>query len=104
MIPKPLAWGIAAVLTGLEALNVIAAVFVDGYVSDALVHATFATIVGFMLGIREGSNVVSRTLTAFRNITNQPPAPPVSPAAPPTPPVPPVDPQASPADPQEPSS
>lgn len=89
MIPKPLAWGIVVVLTGLEALNVIAAVFVDGYQSDALVHATFATIVGFMLGMREGGTVVSRTLTAFRNITN--PAPSVTPAAPPTPP--PVDPQ-----------
>jgi hypothetical protein len=91
VIPKPLAWGIVVVLTGLEALNVIAAVFVDGYVSDALVHATFATIVGFMLGIREGSNVVSRTLTAFRNISSPPPVPPGTPSAPP--PQTPVDPQ-----------
>jgi hypothetical protein len=57
------------------------------------VHATFATIVGFMLGIKEGNNVVSRTLTAFRNITNPPPAPPAQQAAPPTPPQPPADPQ-----------
>jgi hypothetical protein len=91
VIPRPLAWGIALVLTGLEALNVIAAVFVDGYVSDGLVHATFATIVGFMLGIREGSNVVSRTLTAFRNISSPPPVPPGTPSAPP--PQTPVDPQ-----------
>jgi hypothetical protein len=91
VIPKPLAWGIVVVLTGLEALNVIAAVFVDGYVSDALVHATFATIVGFMLGIREGSNVVSRTLTAFRNISSPPPVPPGTPSAPP--PQTPVDPK-----------
>lgn len=91
MIPRPLAWGIALVLTGLEALNVVAAVFVDGYQSDALVHATFATIVGFMLGIKEGSNVVSRTLTAFRNISSPPPVPPGTPSAPP--PQTPVDPQ-----------
>lgn len=93
MIPKPLAWGIVVVLTCLEALNVIAAVFVKGYVSDALVHATFATIVGFMLGIKEGNNVVSRTITAFRNIATPPPAPPATPAAPQTPPAQPTEPQ-----------
>lgn len=93
MIPKPLAWGIVVVLTGLEALNVIAAVFVDGYVSDGLVHAAFTTIVGFMLGMKEGGNVVSRTITAVRNITNPPPASPAQPEAPPTPTAEPTDPQ-----------
>ena len=91
MIPRPLAWGVVVVLTCLEALNVIAAVFVKGYVSDALVHATFATIVGFMLGMREGNGVVSRTLTAFRNISN--PAPPATSDTTAPPPQPPVDPQ-----------
>jgi ABC-type dipeptide/oligopeptide/nickel transport system permease subunit len=72
-------------------LHVGAIWILTGYVSDALVHATFATIVGFMLGIREGSNVVSRTLTAFRNISSPPPVPPGTPSAPP--PQTPVDPQ-----------
>ena len=83
MIPRPLAWGIIVVLTCLEALNVIAAVFVHGYVSDPLVHFAFTTIVGFMLGMKEGSGAITRALTAFRNISNPPPAPPAPPAQPP---------------------
>lgn len=89
MIPRPLAWGIAGVLTTLEALNVYAAIWVPGYHSDALVHFTFVSIVGFMLGMREGNNAVARTLTAFRNIASPPPAP--------------ANPPANPADPEEPS-
>ena len=76
MIPRPLAWGIVVVLTALEALNVCAAIWVDGYQSDALVHFAFTTIVGFMLGMKEGNSAVSRALTAVRNITSPPPAPP----------------------------
>jgi hypothetical protein len=76
VIPKPLAWGIAIVLTLLEALNVVAAIFVDGYESDWLVHFTFTSVVGFMLGMREGSTAVARAMTAFRNISTPPPAPP----------------------------
>jgi hypothetical protein len=83
VIPKPLAWGIVIVLTALEALNVVAAIFVKGYQSDALVHFAFTSIVGFMLGMKEGGGVVSRALTAVRNITNPPPAPPADPAVPP---------------------
>ena len=80
MIPRPLAWGIVVVLTILEALNVCAAIWVDGYQSDALVHFAFTTIVGFMLGMKEGSGAVARALTAFRNITTPPPGnPPPSP-------------------------
>ena len=82
MIPRPLAWGIIVVLTGLEALNVIAAVFVHGYVSDPLVHFAFTTVVGFMLGMREGNGAIARAMTAFRTLAN----PPVSPPAPSTPP------------------
>jgi hypothetical protein len=74
VIPRPLAWGIAVVLTILEALNVCAAIWVDGYQSDALVHFAFTTVVGFMLGMKEGTNAVSRALTAFRNIATPPPA------------------------------
>lgn len=81
MIPRPLAWGIVVVLTILEALNVCAAIWVDGYQSDALVHFAFTTIVGFMLGMREGSGAVARAITAFRAISTPPPgAPPPSPA------------------------
>jgi len=83
VIPKPLAWGIIVVLTALEALNVVAAVFRDGYVSDPLVHFAFTTIVGFMLGMKEGNGIVARAMTAFRNIAVPPPAPPAAPPAPP---------------------
>jgi hypothetical protein len=83
VIPKPLAWGIVIVLTALEALNVVAAIFVKGYQSDALVHFAFTSIVGFMMGMKEGGGVVSRALTAVRNITNPPPVPPADPAVPP---------------------
>ena len=83
MIPRPLAWGIVVVLTLLEALNVCAAIWVDGYQSDALVHFAFTTIVGFMLGMREGSGVVARALTAVRNIATPPPGSPPQPPAPP---------------------
>ena len=83
MIPRPLAWGIVVVLTILEALNVCAAIWVDGYQSDALVHFSFTTVVGFMLGMREGSGVVARAITAFRNISNPPPGSPPQPPAPP---------------------
>lgn len=83
MIPRPLAWGIVIVLTALEALNVCAAVWVTGYQSDALVHFAFTTIVGFMLGMREGSGAVARAMSAFRGIANPPPPPP--------PPEPPAD-------------
>lgn len=87
MIPRPLAWGIVVVLTVLEALNVCAAIWVEGYQSDALVHFAFTTIVGFMLGMKEGSGVVARALTAVRNISTPPPgAPP--PGAPPQEPPP----------------
>lgn len=79
MIPRPLAWGIVVVLTILEALNVCAAIWVDGYQSDALVHFSFTTVVGFMLGMREGSGVVARAITAFRNIATTPPGAPPSP-------------------------
>ena len=75
MIPRPLAWGIIVVLTCLEALNVVAAVFVDGYTSDPLVHFAFTTIVGFMLGMKEGGGVITRAMVTFRNITNPPPPP-----------------------------
>jgi hypothetical protein len=88
MIPRPLAWGIAGVMTVLEALNVVAAIWVDGYQSDALVHFAFTTIVGFMLGMREGG-AVARTLTAFRTITNPPPGPPEPPPPQPGPQEPP---------------
>ncbi len=89
MIPRPLAWGIVVVLTILEALNVCAAIWVDGYQSDALVHFAFTTIVGFMLGMKEGSGAVARALTVFRNISNPPPGsppPPEPPASPQEPP------------------
>ena len=79
MIPRPLAWGIAIVLTLLEALNVVAAIFVDGYESDWLVHFTFTSVVGFMLGMREGSTAVARAMTAFRNISTPPPSAPPQP-------------------------
>lgn len=84
MIPRPLAWAIASVLTILEALNVIAAIWVDGYQSDALVHFSFATIVGFMLGMKEGSGVIARALTIVRTISTPPPggSPPPSSAPP----------------------
>lgn len=82
MIPRPLAWAIIVVLTGLEALNVIAAVFVHGYVSDPLVHFAFTTVVGFMLGMKEGNGAIARAMTAFRNISTPPPAPPQPPASP----------------------
>jgi hypothetical protein len=84
MIPKPLAWGIVVVLTALEALNVCAAIWVDGYQSDSLVHFAFTTIVGFMLGMREGSGVVSKAMAAVRGMAT--PTPPG--AAPPDPPPP----------------
>jgi hypothetical protein len=84
VIPRPLAWGIITVLTGLEALNVVAAVFRPGYVSDPLVHFAFTTIVGFMLGMKEGNGAVARAMTAFRNITNPPADPPASPTPSPT--------------------
>jgi hypothetical protein len=83
MIPKPLAWGIVVVLTVLEALNVCAAIWVDGYQSDALVHFSFTTVVGFMLGMREGSGVVAKAMAAVRGMANPPPG-----AAPPDPPPP----------------
>jgi hypothetical protein len=83
VIPKPLAWGIAVVLTALEFMNVAAAIWVDGYESDWLVHFTFTTVVGFMLGMREGSGAIFRAMTAFRNISNPPPAPPDTPPQPP---------------------
>lgn len=79
MIPRPLAWGIISVLTGLEALNVVAAVFRPGYVSDPLVHFAFTTIVGFMLGMKEGNGVIGRAMTVFRNISNPPADPPPTP-------------------------
>jgi len=82
VIPRPLAWAIIVVLTGLEALNVIAAVFVHGYVSDPLVHFAFTTVVGFMLGMKEGNGAIARAMTAFRNISTPPPAPPQPPASP----------------------
>lgn len=82
MIPRPLAWGIVIVLTALEALNVCAAIWVHGYQSDSLVHFAFTTIVGFMLGMREGSGAVARAMSAFRGLTNPPPGPP--PGSPPT--------------------
>lgn len=82
MIPRPLAWAIIVVLTGLEALNVIAAVFVHGYTSDPLVHFAFTTVVGFMLGMKEGNGAIARAMTAFRNISTPPPAPPQPPASP----------------------
>lgn len=82
MIPRPLAWGIVIVLTALEALNVCAAIWVHGYQSDSLVHFAFTTIVGFMLGMREGSGAVARAMSAFRGLTNPPPGPP--PGPPPT--------------------
>ena len=82
MIPKPLAWGIIVVLTLLEALNVVAAIFVDGYTSDPLVHFAFTTIVGFMLGMKEGGGVITRAMTTFRNISNPPPAQTPPPAQP----------------------
>lgn len=84
MIPKPLAWGIVVVLTALEALNVCAAIWVDGYQSDSLVHFAFTTIVGFMLGMREGSGVVAKAMAAVRGMANPPPG-----TAPPDPPPPP---------------
>lgn len=79
IIPRPLAWAIASILTVLEVLNVCAAIWVDGYQSDALVHFAFATIVGFMLGMKEGGGAVARTLTAFRNISSPPPGAPPPP-------------------------
>lgn len=82
MIPRPLAWGIAGVLTILEALNVVAAIWVPGYHSDALVHFSFTTVVGFMLGMKEGNTAIARALTVVRNIAN-PPASPADPDAPP---------------------
>jgi hypothetical protein len=85
VIPKPLAWGIASVLTLLEALNVVAAIWVDGYESDWLVHFTFTSVVGFMLGMREGSTAVARAMTAFRNVSTPPPA--IPPNEPPQPPA-----------------
>lgn len=82
MIPKPLAWGIIVVLTGLEVLNVVAAVFRTGYVSDPWVHFVFSSIVSAMLAMKEGNGTVSRILAAFRG-----PLPPTSPSpAPPHPP------------------
>lgn len=92
MIPRPLAWGIVVVLTILEALNVCAAIWVDGYQSDALVHFAFTTIVGFMLGMREGSGAVSRALSAVRGLTNPPPGPPPEPPHQGSPPPPPGSP------------
>lgn len=92
MIPKPLAWGIIVVLTGLETLNVVAAVFRNGYVSDPWVHFVFSSIVSAMLAMKEGSGVVPRIITALRG-----PMPPV-------PPAPPADPTTSPSDPQAPPS
>jgi hypothetical protein len=83
MIPRPLAWGLTAILTGLEILNMVAAVFVDGYQVDTLFHAVYGALVGFMLGAREGSTAVARAISAFRG----------APPTPPTPPEPPADPQ-----------
>jgi hypothetical protein len=89
VIPRPLAWGIISVLTGLEALNVVAAVFRPGYVSDPLVHFAFTTIVGFMLGMKEGNGVIGRALTVFRNWRREradpPPTPPSTTDTPPEP-------------------
>jgi hypothetical protein len=82
VIPRPLAWGITLILTGLEALNVVAAVFVTGYQADAIFHAVFGTIVGFMLGMKEGNGVVARAVSAVRGIGSPPPPPP--PAEPPS--------------------
>jgi hypothetical protein len=76
VIPRPLAWGIVVVLTTLEALNVCAAIWVPGYQSDALVHFAFTTIVGFMLGMKEGTSAVGRALSVIRNIGSPPPAQP----------------------------
>jgi hypothetical protein len=84
LIPKPLAWGITLILTGLEVLNVVAAVFVEGYQAETIFHAVFGTIVGFMLGMKEGNGVVARAVTAVRGIGS---------ASPPPPPQPPADPQ-----------
>lgn len=84
MIPKPLAWGLAAVLTGLEILNMTAAVFVDGYAVDTLFHAVYGALMGFMLGAREGSTAVARAISAVRGIGGPPPpAPPESQEPPP---------------------
>jgi hypothetical protein len=80
MLPKPLVWGIVIVLTALEALNVIAAIWVKGYQSDALVHFAFTSVVGFMLGMKEGNNAIARALSAFRG-TAPPPGTPPSPSA-----------------------
>lgn len=83
MIPKPLVWGIVVVLTGLEVLNVVAAVFRAGYVSDPWVHFVFSSIVSALLAMKEGNGAVSRILTALRPPTTPtPPAPPTSPQEP----------------------
>lgn len=82
MIPRPLAWGIVVVLTCLEALNVCAAIWVPGYHSDALVHFAFTSVVGFMLGMKEGTGVIARALTVVRNISTPPPDPPTTPGPP----------------------
>lgn len=84
MIPKPLAWGIVTVLTALEALNVCAAIWVEGYQSDSLVHFAFTTIVGFMLGMKEGNGVLARAMTAVRGLTTNPPPGPPAPGPPPS--------------------
>jgi len=84
VIPKPLAWGIVVILTGLEALNVVAAVFRDGYVSDPWVHFVFSSVVSAMLAMKEGNRTVPRIISALRGPT------------PPTPTTPPDDPQGPP--------
>jgi hypothetical protein len=81
LIPKPLAWGIAIVLTGLEILNMVAAVFVDGYPVDTLFHAVYGALIGVILGAREGSTAVARAISAFRGGPHTPPPP--DPTAPP---------------------
>jgi hypothetical protein len=80
MIPKPLVWGIVIVLTLLEALNVCAAIWVKGYQSDALVHFSFTSVVGFMLGMKEGNHVIARALSALRGQPAPPPGTPPSPS------------------------
>jgi hypothetical protein len=82
VIPKPLAWGITLILTGLEVLNVVAAVFVEGYQADTIFHAVFGTIVGFMLGMKEGNGVVARAISAVRGTGTTPPPPPPEPEPP----------------------
>jgi hypothetical protein len=76
VIPKPLVWGLVGVLTALEILNMVAAVFVDGYQVDTLFHATYGTLVGIMLGAREGSTAVARAISAIRGTGGPPPPPP----------------------------